>query len=187
MLKRYFSVCALVCAFGAAHANLLVNGNIDTDFYAPNTAPQLSSLTGWNIDPVGNVAGIGVGYLSSPTQMIDLSGYYDQPNTGSQGSGINQTISDVVGQQYTVTFVTYIPYSGAIGLYLNNNLVLNNLGNGNNSYQFKGTGSDNLNFISDYGNTTHLGSVDVVATPEPSTALIPAAALGLALFRRRRA
>ena len=181
-MKRLIVISALIGAFSLSHANLVVNGDFESDPYPANgfLAP-LTSLTGWNIDPLGNVAGLGTGYLGDPSQAIDLSGVSD-----GTGSGINQTLTDSAGREYDLTFDVYVPYSGAITYSLNGVAVASGLGAGSYSYSFFSTGSDNLNFTSDYGNTTHLDNVVVDAVPGPAAALIPGLGMGWSFISRRR-
>ena len=169
---------AALLATSAQAANLVVNGDFESDSYSG--AVQLNALTGWNINGVGNVAGLQAGYLGAPTQQIDLSGYYD----GNAGSGINQTLS-TSATTYAVNFDVFTPYAGTVTFKLNNSVVATGLSTGSYSYTFAGTGSDNIEFISDYGNTTHLDNVSVEAVPEPISMLTLGAG-ALALLRRRR-
>jgi len=168
-----------VLAASANAANLVVNGAFEDVTYSG--AVQLATLPGWNINGVGNVAGLQAGYLGAPTQMIDLSGYYD----GTGGSGINQTVTTVASGSYSVSFDVFTPYAGTVSFKLNNNLIASGLTTGSYSYTFTGTGADNIDFISDFGNTTHLDNVSVQAVPEPIT-MFTLGAGALALVRRRR-
>lgn len=170
---------AAVLATSAQAANLIVNGDFETDSYSG--AVQLTTLTGWNINGVGNVAGLQAGYLGAPTQQIDLSGYYD----GNAGSGINQTVSTAAAGSYAVNFDVFTPYAGTVTFKLNNSVIATGLSTGSYSYTFTGTGADNVEFISDFGNTTHLDNVSVEAVPEPISMLTLGAG-ALALLRRRR-
>jgi len=173
-----FSFVALTVA-GAQAANLVVNGDFEAVKY--NNADKLTTLPGWNINNVGNVAGLKSGYIGGVTQKVDPSGYYD----GTAGSGINQTIATQISRRYTVTFEVYVPISGAVSFKLNNNLLASGLKTGSYSYTFTGTGADNIKFLSDYGNTTHLDNVSVQAVPEPIS-MFTLGAGALALVRRRR-
>lgn len=173
-----FSFVALFAA-GAHATNLVVNGDFEAESYSG--AVQISSLYGWNINGVGNVAGLQAGYLGAATQMIDLSGYYD----GTAGSGINQTVTTTPAGQYAVNFDVYTPYGGTVTFKLNNNVIATGLSTGSYSYSFSGTGADNIDFISDYGITTHLDNVSVQAVPEPIS-MFTLGAGALALVRRRR-
>jgi hypothetical protein len=184
-MKRLVAITALVGAFTASHANLIVNGGFEDNPYPNDYYVTNPTITGWTIDPFGNVAGLGAGYLGDPTQEIDLSGVYDGPNSGDAGAGINQTITDTVGQTYFAKFEVTIPASGQVEYYLDNTLIASHLGTGDYSYTFVGTGSDNLNFISESGNTTHLDNVSV-SVPGPAAALVPCFGLGLSFLRRRR-
>jgi hypothetical protein len=180
MLKKLLFVLpvAALLATSAQAANLVVNGDFETDSY--NGAIKLTSLSGWNINGVGNVAGLKNGYLGGVTQQIDLSGYYD----GTGGSGINQTLATNV-TTYLVNFDVFTPISGKVTFKLNNNVIASGLSTGSYSYSFVGTGSDNIKFVSDFGKTTHLDNVSVEAVPEPISMLTLGAG-ALALLRRRR-
>jgi hypothetical protein len=91
----------------------------------------------------------------------------------------------VASGAYSVKFDVYTPFNGTVSFKLNNNLVATGLTTGTYSYTFTGTGADNIDFISDYGNTTHLDNVSVQAVPEPIT-MFTLGAGALALVRRRR-
>lgn len=173
----------LTCLSGA---NLIVNGDFESDPYPPGGFVQLASLTGWTIDPIGDVDGLGAGYLGDLSQAIDLSGTWD-----GSGSGISQTVSDVDGALYSVSFDVIIPIYGAINFSMDGTVVASNLtgpwGTGTRyTYGFVGAGTDTLDFTSDYGNTTHLDNVDVEPVPEPaSLGFLGLTVLG-ALLRRTR-
>ena len=181
MIIKSFIILPFVAllATGANAVSLVANGDFEADSYSG--AVQLGSLTGWNIDGTGNVAGLEAGYLGAPTQMIDLSGYYD----GTGGSGINQTVTTVAAGSYAVSFDVFTPYAGTVTFKLNNNVIATGLSTGSYSYVFTGTGADNIDFISDFGNTTHLDNVSVQAVPEPIS-MFTLGAGALALVRRRR-
>jgi hypothetical protein len=181
VVNKSFLILPLVAilATSANAVNLVVNGDFETDAFAGHST--LSSLSGWNINSIGNVAGVPVGYISAPSQQVDLSGFYD----GTGGSGINQTVTTVASGAYSVKFDVYTPFNGTVSFKLNNNLVATGLTTGTYSYTFTGTGADNIDFISDYGNTTHLDNVSVQAVPEPIT-MFTLGAGALALVRRRR-
>jgi hypothetical protein len=178
MFKPTLFVSLLVVG-ASAHANLIVNGDFEADAYTPGGYNVLSSLTGWNILGTGNVAGIGVGYLSATSQEIDLSGISD-----GYGSGIEQTIATSNSQVYTLSLDVRIPIGNSVELRRNGVTFATGVLGGTHSYEFTGSGLDTITLVTESGNTTHVDNVAVEAVPEPASMAV--LGLGLAAAARRR-
>jgi len=185
----------LVALTAVSSANLVVNGDFQSGSYPNNnfTSP-LGSLSGWTILGVGNVAGIGQGYLNAPSQEIDLSGTADQA-----GSGISQTLSTLPGYFYEISFDVYTGFganqNGGVNATfgataLGTDLKGQNSGNGRKTYTFNvaaGTNADAITFINaNTGKVAHVDNVSVTqVVPEPAT-IAGMSMFLLALARKRK-
>ena len=182
------TLCAATC-FASAQANLVVNGDFETDSYPGGTAVNLAagsgSLTGWTV--IGNAAGLGVGFNGNPTQELDLSGFEDRPNTG-----ISQALNTTAGAPYTLTFNVYTNGSSSVDLFLDGNPLETQITGGRSdvkTFSFNAASTTTeLTFLSHGGNVSHVDNVSVTsATPVPEPAsLVALSAGGVALLRRRK-
>jgi len=195
MNKLSGAVLGLVALTAVSSANLVVNGDFQAASYPTNgfTSP-LGSLSGWTILSVGNVAGIGVGYLGAPSQEIDVSGTADRAN-----SGISQTLSTLPGYLYEVKFDIYTGFgrnqTGGVdasfgSTALGTNLQGQNSGNGRKTYTFTvaaGSNSDAIKFTNaNTGRVAHVDNVSVTqVVPEPAT-IAGMSMFLLALARKRK-
>ena len=215
-MRHFLFACATLAVTSVAHANLLVN----PDFEQPATsqggyliASGDSAIPGWNV--LGSVlvlnhfygeSGNGVGQFlaNSALNSIDLTGSF---NTGL-GSGVEQTISTVPGQDYIVVFYMGVARSIINSGFYSAPAKLNlNIGSQTTAYELDPPGPYNQTvwypFIANFKaidtstkiqfmngtdsancNFVGLDNVYIEAVPEPGT--MAALALGLAALNRRR-
>lgn len=103
-------LCALLCAAGAAHANLLANGSFENGTFSPPSNDTVSlgagstTITGWTV--VGDsLAWIGGGNpfslaATDGTKFLDLTDH----NSGAPFGGVTQTVSTIAGASYALSF-----------------------------------------------------------------------------------
>ena len=184
LFLRASLLLASLATISFAAANLLKNGDFETDRYAAGTPVELNagtgSLTGWTV--ITEVAGIGVGYNGNTTQEIDLSGFGD-----GVGQGISQSFATTSGVKYALGLDVY---GTAVNVLVNGTTVASGLsGNVRTPYAFTFTATGattTLSLLSGGGNVDHVDNVVVNPTPEPAAlAALGGGALGL-LRRRRR-
>lgn len=214
-MRLFLFACTTLAATAVAHANLLVN----PDFELPGTSTGSyinasgNAISGWNI--LGSVlvlnhfygeSGNGVNQFlaNSGLNSLDLTGAF---NTGL-GSGVEQTIATVPGQDYVVVFYMGVARSITNSGYYSAPAKLNlNIGSQTTAYEldppgpynqtvwypfitnFKATEtSTNIQFMNGTAsancNFVGLDNVFIAPVPEPGT--IAALALGLAALKRRR-
>lgn len=195
MNKFSGAVLGLVALTAVSSANLVVNGDFQAASYPNNgfTSP-LASLSGWTILGVGNVAGIGQGYLGAPSQELDVSGTADTAN-----SGISQVLPTIGGFLYEIKFDVYTGFNttqnggvnasfGATAL--GTNLKGQNSGNGRKTYTFMvnaASANQAIKFTNAAtGRVAHVDNVSVVeAVPEPAT-IAGMSMFLIALARKRK-
>ncbi|RYG43612.1 hypothetical protein EON79_16660, partial [bacterium] len=170
-MKLFVSLAFAGILSAAASANLVVNGDFESDAYPANGYQNITgSFTGWTV--IGaNVAGLGTGYLTSPSQEMDLSGTVD-----TSGTGITQTIATTVGQSYELTAEIYAGagftgYNGGVDILVNGVTVATNAQGANSifSYTFTAGASTELTFLSNNGNVSHVDNITLNAVPEPAS------------------
>jgi len=195
-MKKALILGLSVTSFGAAHANLISNGDFELPAYSVGGYDTINSgnaetlLPGWTLIG-GTVAGIGKNYLGAPSQELDLSGITDNATTG-----IHQSIATTAGKWYKLSFDYFtgnaIGYGGGIDLSVDTNPLVTNLQSNasytrlTTTYTFQAAGSStDIKFMANNGNVSHIDNVDVEAVPEPFTlAIIGGSAL--AYFRKRK-
>ena len=187
-MKTLFASLVVLAVAGSASANLVTNGGFEADAYNMGGYNVPATVTGWT--QIGQVAGIGKGYLSSPSQEIDLSGVTDD----ASGTGLYQDLMTVAGQKYSLSLNVYtggnLGHSGGVDVKIGDAALATNLQGYDRTAQtlsFTATGATTrLTLASNHGNVSHVDNVNVQAVPEPaSMAALGLGALGL-LKRRRK-
>ena len=107
---RRTALCALLCAAGAAHANLLTNGSFEDGTFSPpsNDTVSLSAgsttMTGWTV-VVDSLSWIGPAnpfrlVAQDGVKFLDLTDYRDS----LPYSGVTQTVGTTPGATYALSF-----------------------------------------------------------------------------------
>lgn len=103
-------LCALLCAAGTAHANLLVNGSFENGTFSPPSNDTVSlpagsmAMPGWTVI-VDSLSWIGAGnpfrlFAQNGTKFLDFTDYRDSPPY----SGVTQTVNTTPGASYALSF-----------------------------------------------------------------------------------
>ena len=198
MFRSIFGLALLAIPFAANAANLVVNGDFEANTVVSSTWDNYyvgsTGLTGWDVVGASgdNVSLTAAGYLGQPTQQLDVSG-----DTDHAGSGIEQVLSTVAGQSYTLTFDAYTGGTQYTGLYLaqiDGATVLSGItgdessftgGIVSYSYSFVASGATTkVGFINIDPYVSQVDNVSVEAVPEPMTMAV--LGLGAAAMLRRR-
>lgn len=214
-ILRWSAIIVLLAVPLPARADLITNGSFEEGSPQPTGSgialpTGSTTMPGWTV--IGGTAGDGLAWLSNANpfggvtpfgnNFLDLTGFNDR----APYFGVSQTITTVVGQQYTLSFDLGVDQSdarfkGPIGLTATadgSSLAVTNFnpaGTGNIwqafSLNFAATSTSTLISLQGTQGTQYIGldnvSVNPAAVPEPSAfALLGVGGLGMALARARR-
>ena len=186
-IRASLALVALALA-AASSAQLITNGNFETDAYPTNGVVQLSKLTGWSILSTGDIAGCGAGYFGQTSQEIDLSGFGD-----GAGSGIFQTFATVPNAKYTLSLDVFTGTNvGSVKVMVGSDVLSPGLAGTvltNSTFTFTAASqSTTLTLTNTGGSVSQVDNVSVTpVNPAPEPSALAALGLGaMAVLRRRK-